>query len=166
MSGTKGHSGGARQNAGRKASPARIERLEPILQQIDDRLEQHVEDRLSTLEQLAQGGIQTVTEHWQLASTVVIDTQQELLAADGAPTGKTVRHKLRALPDKPADELVLVSRTLQILPPNLAANIYLVNRLAGPPANLETPDDQPDTNTLSDELEAAITRIYGPDAKD
>ena len=38
MPGTKGHSGGARQNAGRKASPARIERLEPILQQIDERL--------------------------------------------------------------------------------------------------------------------------------
>jgi hypothetical protein len=160
MAGTKGHSGGARPNTGRKG-PGRIERLEPILEQIDDRLEQKVDERLTSLEQLAQGGIQAVTERWQLAGTIFIDDYQDLTGPDGAPTGKTVRHKIRALPDKPADELVLVSRTVNTLPPNLAANIYLINRLVGPPTPTEIPEDLPSPDTLPAEIEAAIARIYG-----
>jgi hypothetical protein len=121
-----------------------------------------MDDRLTTLEQLAQGGLQTVTERWQLAGTLFIDDYQELTDQDGAPTGKTLRHKIRALPDKPADQLVLVSRIVNTLAPNLAANIYLVNRLVGPPATTETPEDQPTPDTLPQEIEEAITRIYGP----
>ena len=163
MAGTKGHSGGARPNTGRKG-PGRIARLEPIVDQIDDRLEQTLDARINTLELLAQGGVQTVTERWELAGTIFIDDYQPLTDPDGAPTGKTVRHKVRALPDKPADELVLVSRTVTTLPPNLAANIYLINRLVGPPAPTEIPDDQSTPDTLPEEIEAAITRIYGETA--
>jgi hypothetical protein len=79
--------------------------------------------------------------------------------------GRLTNDPLQLHSDTRLNQSPETDRTVHILPPNLAANIYLVNRLAGPPANLATPDDQLDTDTLFDELEAATSRIYGPDAK-
>src|SRR5579871_6782015 len=164
MAGTPGHSGGARPGAGRK-STARYQRLEPILEQIDERLQSTLEERLNALEQLAAGGLQVITERWEMAGTLLIDGIRPLLDSDGNPTGKSVPCKLPLFPDKPAGELVLVSRTVKILPPNLAANVYLVNRLLGKPAPLPAPPYPAyELPSLSREIEEAIARIYGPDS--
>ena len=137
MPGTQGHSGGARSGSGRK-SKSRDELIEPTLQYLDERLQETIDQRFTSLEQLAIGGLQTVTERWELAGSLFIAQCEEVLDADGAHTGKTITRKVRLLPDIPPDQLVLVSRTVKTHAPNLAANIYLVNRLLGKPAPAPT----------------------------
>ena len=70
---------------------------------------------------------------------------------------------MRLLPDIPPDQLVLVSRTVKTHAPNLAANIYLVNRLLGKPAPAPTRQDEPEPESLPEELDRLIARIYGTD---
>jgi len=160
MPGTPGHSGGARLGAGRK-SQARHERIEPTIEQLDQRLQPTIDARIHLLEQLAAGGRQTIIERWQRAGDIFVAQIEEELDSESKLTGETVTRKTRGLPGKPADELVLVSRIVKTLAPNLAANIYLVNRLVGAPAPVDAPETEDDPNPLPEELDDLVTRLYG-----
>jgi hypothetical protein len=140
MAGTTGHSGGARPGAGRKPNP-RLQQLNNSQQQAADHLQQTLQQRLATLELLARGGAQTITERWEPAGTLFIDSTHDVLDSQGNPTGKTTPCKRPAFPNLPADQLVLVSRIVRTLPPNLAANIYLTNRQIGVPFRSYAPID-------------------------
>jgi hypothetical protein len=140
MAGTTGHSGGARPGAGRKPN-SRLQQLNDSQQQAADHLEQTLEQRLAAIEQLARGGAQSITERWEPAGTIFIDSTRDVLDSQGNPTGKTAPCKTLAFPNLPADQLVLVSRIIRTLPPNLAANIYLTNRLLGAPFKSFPPFD-------------------------
>ena len=166
MAGTQGHSGGARPGSGRKRK-SRGERLEPTRLKLDKYLQKNMVTRVTAVEQLAGGGLQTITERWELAGTLLIETTEDVPDAHGAHTGKTVTRRVRALPDTPANELVLAGRTIKTHAPNLAANVYLVNRLVGTPAPIAEQaeqaehDDVAEPNALPAELDAIVKRIYG-----
>jgi hypothetical protein len=164
MSGTPGHSGGARPNSGRKTID-RLERIQETREEVEDQIRESLPDHIATIKQLASGGLQVVTEHWQLAGTILVDAYEPVLDADDNPTGKTVRRKVQALPGKAPDEIVLVSREVRTLAPNLAANAYLVNRVIGLPTRIETPEEVPPTSDYDAQFEADIERIYGDNAE-
>lgn len=126
-----GH-GGARPGAGRPRKRVKhageVSRAE---QAIADQLPRLIENLLY----LAHGGYEQVEEHWEPAGAITVPGI--LRNADGTPElgprGGVVRVAVPAYPDRPADELVLVSRRRTIAPPDRNANAYLVDRILGKP---------------------------------
>lgn len=107
----KGHSGGpgrprkADKNAG---AVARAEK------QIRDRLPELVDNMFH----LADGGYERVEEEWAPAGSIYIGSGKEAF---------------KLYPDLPPDTLVLVKRKVSIADKDRAANVYLIDRIAGKP---------------------------------
>lgn len=84
--------------------------------------EERIRDRLPLLIDnmlyLAMGGYERVEEQYAPAGSLYIGFGE---------------HQTRMYPMKPADELVLVKRTVSIADKDRAANIYLIDRIMGKP---------------------------------
>lgn len=107
--------GGARPNAGRKKKlDKHAHSVDAAEKQIRDRLPEIVDAQLK----LALGGEDIVTEKWQPAGLVT--------------TGSGEFTSL-VFPDLPADEMVLVERTITKANKDRAAGQYLINRILGSP---------------------------------
>jgi hypothetical protein len=146
-------SGGFRPGAGRK--PRAVKYARPIAaaeKQIADRLGKRdgLPGLIDNLLQLADGGYEQVTQHYEAAGSITI--------------GQGEAQQL-VYPDKKPDELVLVKTVRTLAAPDLKANTYLVDRILGKPtAELEVsgPDGGPiemEDRGLSDEARAE--RIAG-----
>jgi hypothetical protein len=126
MAGVPGRSGGARPGSGPKRKSDRYaEEITGFNDLIAEELP-HIPERLIAL---ANGGVEVVSEKWQPACTVMIESQEI------GDEGKVRKTKVQAFPDLPPEEMVLVERRVDIRPPDLAANLALADRITGRPGS-------------------------------
>lgn len=147
-----GH-GGARSGAGRK--PHR-EKYAKQIASLHDQIAEGLDDRYAALQLLADGGYEQVTETWEPAGLIFVE---DVLSDN---EGKAQRVRRLAFPDLRADQLVCVRRTRSFAAPDRAANIYLIDRIAGRPVQA-TEVSGPDGAAIPLSIEEAITRAYGGD---
>ena len=124
MAGVAGRSGGARPGSGPKR---KTERYAEQISDFNDLLADQLPQIPARLIQLADGGFEVVTEKWQAACTVMVESQEI------DDNGRARKTKVQAFPDKPADEMVLVERRVDIRAPDLAANLAMADRVTGRP---------------------------------
>jgi hypothetical protein len=120
--------GGARPGAGRKP---KAETHETAIAGAEKRLADRLPVTIGTLEELADGGLQTVEEIYEPAGTIFVDATETVIDGKGNP--RPVRVKVPAFPDLDPAEMVLVKRVVSHLAPDRAANIYLADRIMGKP---------------------------------
>lgn len=144
--------GGARPGAGRK--PKR-EQFGPQIESAERRCVNRLPKNLASLEMLADGGYEQVTETWEPAGLIYVTKQVE--TKDG-----TVRVSELAFPEIDPTELVCVRRTRSIAAPDRAAAIYLVDRAMGKPVAAVESDVQVNAGDgLLEAFGAAVAKIYG-----
>lgn len=147
MSDSHSH-GGARPGAGRK--PHR-EKYEREIASFHDQAAAGIDARYAALQLLADGGFEQVSETWEPAGLIYVSKQVE--TKEG-----TIKVSELAFPELDPTELVCVRRVRSIAAPDLKANVYLVDRLAGKPVQateISGPDGGPLLmETLSDEQRA------------
>lgn len=124
---SNGH-GGARPGAGR---PRNTEKYAEAITSFHDAAADAIQARYRALTYLADGGFdeEAIEEVWEPAGLIQIT--KELITEDG----RSVNVKELAFPHLPPEQLVCVQRKVkkQIAAPDLKANIYLVDRVAGKP---------------------------------
>ncbi len=142
--------GGARPGAGRKPKAVKYERpINAAEKQIVQKLPAIMREQI----RLALGGIETVKEEWEPAGLVQIDG--EIVN----PDGKSLRVKQLAFPGLPADQLVLVKKTIEQTLPDRAAGQYLIDRIHGKPT-VHVEDNTEERRTLPADFLAAIDKVY------
>lgn len=87
---------------------------------------------LDDLFTLAHGGTQIVRKY-EIAGLVTVDAW-----GDPDENGRQAKIKQPLFPDKKPDEMILLSITETVLPPDAAIGMFLFNRLAGKPAEEKT----------------------------
>ena len=92
---------------------------------------------------LANGGYERIDEEWQPAGLVYVGSGE---------------YAMRAFPELPADQLVLVKRKRSIADRDRAANEYLINRILGRPTERQEVSG-PDGDPV--EVSDARTRLLG-----
>src|SRR5262245_37492327 len=120
-----GH-GGARAGAGR---PRKAEKYASQIAQAEDRIADRLSERVEKLEYLANGGYEQIEEEYLPAGLIFV----------GSGEWATL-----AFPDLPPEQLVCVKRKRSVAAPDRAANIYLIDRIAGKPTARVEADIDPD----------------------
>lgn len=130
-----GH-GGARNNSGRK--PKRIKFAGPV-GKLDKKLAAQVEKSAANLIKLADGGYERVTRVMKMAGSL---TKSEFVEKEG-PRGGIImlRKEVPMFPDLAADTLICVEERIEWADADRAANEYIIDRIAGRPAQMEEPED-------------------------
>lgn len=124
-----GH-GGARPGAGRKA---KAEKFAAQIAALDDRLADRLQRRADNLEYLAEGGYveEEIEEEWKAAGLIFV----------GSGEWATL-----AFPHLPPEQPVCIARRVKkrVAAPDRVANIYLIDRIAGKPAQRVDLDADPE----------------------
>lgn len=147
-----GH-GGARPGAGR---PKNSDKFASQITEANETIADGLVGFVRNLRTLADGGFEQVSETYEPAGTVLIDTTEIVTGSQGAK--KVLRGKAKAFPDLEPDELVLVKRTVSYAAPDANANQYLIDRLMGRPTQKHEFADLSD-----EEIIAATTAALGGD---
>ncbi len=143
--------GGARPGAGRKPKAIKYERpINAAEKQIVQKLPAIMREQI----RLALGGIETVKEEWEPAGLVQIDG--EIIN----PDGKSLRIKQLAFPGLPADQLVLVKKTVEQALPDRNAGQYLIDRIHGKPT-VHVEDNTEQERQVPPDIMAMINKVYG-----
>lgn len=155
---SNGH-GGTRAGAGR---PRNNEKYAEQIASFHDQAAATIDDRYAALKYLADGGFteEAVEEVWEPAGLVQIT--KELISEDG----RSMNVRELAFPHLPPEQLVCVQRKVkrQVTAPDLKANQYLVDRVAGKPVQA-TELSGPGGQAIPVSILDAAARIYG-DAED
>lgn len=136
----KGGHGGARPGAGR---PRKADKYAGQIAAAEDQIADKLPKLIANLLKLANGGFKEVQEEWQPAGLVTTGSGE---------------YETLVFPEKPADELVRVKRTVSVAAPDRAANTYLIDRILGKPTQrteLTGEDGSPLVPQLTDEERAA-----------
>jgi hypothetical protein len=104
-------------NPGGPGRPRNADKNAGAVSKAEARIRDRLPELIDNMLHLAMGGYERVEEQWAPAGT---------LYAGGM-------HPFRLYPDKPADELVLVKRTVTIADRDRQANVYLIDRIMGKP---------------------------------
>lgn len=116
-------------NPGGPGRPRKAEKYAAPIAAAEDRIADRLPERVERLEQLANGGYEQVETVWKPAGLIFV----------GSGEWATL-----AFPHLPPEQLVCVERKVSIAAPDRAANIYLIDRIAGRPAQRVDLDADPE----------------------
>lgn len=127
--------GGKRPGAGRKkTAPPPLPRV--ISEEAKALIESHEAALVQNLIDLANGGYERTEQVWKPAGSIYIDVEMKdrkgQVKVDRG--GRPIRRRVKAYPKLPADQLVLVETKVSVADRDRAANVYLLDRLRGRPA--------------------------------
>jgi len=100
--------------------PRKADKYGGHIAQAEDLIADRLPKIIDNLIKLADGGYERVEEEWLPAALVTIGSGE---------------FEMKAFPDKPDDELVLVKRKVSHADSDRVANIYLADRLMGKPTD-------------------------------
>lgn len=129
------HNGGARSGSGRKRNN---EKYAAPVATFHDQAASDIDARYRALAFLADGGYEEIEEVYEPAGLIMVN--KEVITEDG----RSVNVKEPAFPHLDPEQLVCVQRKKKIAAPDRAANIYLVDRLAGKPVAAVEVDPDPE----------------------
>lgn len=163
--GTQSSHGGARPGSGRKA---KAEKYAPKITAIEDRLADRLPVIIDNLEALADGGYERVKKKFEPAGLIFVTDILRDKAGNAYrdENGEPITGKVRAFPDKEADEMVCVEMTTETADHDRAANIYLADRILGKPTQAVDLTSNGETVTglvpqmTDDELDARLLDLY------
>jgi hypothetical protein len=136
----KGQSGNP---AGR---PRKAEKYAGQIAAAEDQIADRLPELLAAQFQLALGGYERVEEEWLPARLIYVGSGESAV---------------RAYPDLPGDQLVLVKRKSSIADADRQAGQYLINRILGTPTQaIDATIDTPEDGALAGFL-ASVAKIYG-----
>jgi hypothetical protein len=98
---------------------------------------------IDNLKHLADGGYERIEERWEPAGMIFRD---DWVSDPKKPEAKPRKTSVLAFPELPADQMVLIQRTVSIVDSDRAANTYLADRIMGRP-------------TERQEIEAAVAAV-------
>lgn len=146
--------GGKRAGAGR---PRKVVTHEAPIKRAEKKFADRLPELADNVLSLAAGGHETYVLTFEPAGTVIVDDTEVVETEKGAISLKIKR---LAFPDKKPDELVLVRKVISIAAPNLAANVYGLDRIMGR-ATERQEIAGPDGGAIPVAIESVIERIYG-----